>query len=313
MGKWETLEDSRLDLVRAFATTIADSLARVDTDHPAFHGCYDWHSAVHGTYALLAASRLTTDPAYADVAVAVTGESRVRDEEAALAAGRLDNELPYGFAWALILDAEAERAGIGTYRGLATACRDRLVGHLDALRTAGRLPDVALDEEYPNATWAAIALLRWGRTVGDARAVDAATESARGIVDGLCSSAAVDADARRAGRGFYSPVHLAALLAADLGDAASVEKLAATGRLSDELLQTQKMPTVHSAGLNFSRAWGLYGAWRATQDARWRDGAARLVLGHAATPERWRDDYARYRHWVPQFGVFAIAETFDGA
>ena len=42
-----------------------------------------------------------------------------------------------------------------------------------------------------------------------------------------------------------------------------------------------------------------------------RERFASLVLGHAAMPQRWRDDYDRYAHWVPQFGVFAIAETFD--
>jgi hypothetical protein len=68
---------------------------------------------------------------------------------------------------------------------------------------------------------------------------------------------------------------------------------------------------VHSAGLNVSRAWGLYGAWRIAGEPLWRDAAARLILGHAARPERWRDDYARYAHWIPQFGLFAVAETVD--
>ena len=47
-----------LDLL---AVVPAAYVARRDTEHPAFHGCVDWHSACHGVWALLAYQRATGD------------------------------------------------------------------------------------------------------------------------------------------------------------------------------------------------------------------------------------------------------------
>src|SRR5262245_696479 len=173
---WDMFIARRDSLLRDLAATVATSVPRHDTDHPAFHGCYDWHSAVHGVYALLVASRIIGEHGFADTALAAAGESEVAAEVEAVRAGQLEVEVPYGLAWALILDDEATRDGISRFRALATASRDRLITHFDALRRAGRatLSAAALEEEYASATWAAIALLRWGRTAGDQRATAAA-------------------------------------------------------------------------------------------------------------------------------------------
>ncbi len=312
MSDWETFLGRRDEMVRAFATVVAAGVARSDTAHPAFHGCFDWHSAVHGTYALLAASRLTGESAFAEAALSQTGPAAVAAEVTALADGRLDHEVPYGMAWALVLDAEATRSTIDVFGDLASAAADRVVSHLDALSGRGDLAAAAWDEEYPSASWATIALRRWGLARRDAYAIDAADRAAKRILGAFIGGGA-EPERPMAGRGFFSPVHLAALLAADLGGGADMAALCAGAGFDTGLFDDARQPTVHSAGLNFSRAWGLYGAWRTTGDSRWRDAAARLILGHAAQPERWRDDYARYAHWIPQFGVFAVAETVDNA
>jgi hypothetical protein len=310
VNDWETFLARRDELVRAFATVVAAGVARVDTAHPAFHGCYDWHSAVHGTYALLAASRLTGESTFAEIALSQAGPVAVAAEVTALAGGRLDHEVPYGLAWALVLDAEAVRSDVDVFADLAVAAADRVIDHLDALRNGGDLNSAAFDAEYPSATWATIALRRWGLARGNTYAIDTADRAAARILcafsDGGCEPATA-----RAGRGFFSPVHLAVLLAADLGGGSGPTVLDGRAGFDTDLLVDAQQPTVHSAGLNFTRAWGLYGAWRITQDPRWRDAAAELIIGHAARPERWRDDYARYAHWIPQFGVFAVAETVD--
>jgi len=310
VNDWATLLANRDELVRAFATVVAAGVVRADTDHPAFHGCYDWHSAVHGTYALLAASRLTGDSTFAEVALSQTGSAAVGAEVTALTDGRLDHEVPYGMAWALVLDSEAVRSDIDVFGDLAVAAADRVAGHLDALCGSGDLTAAAYDEEYPSATWATIALRRWGLARCDAYAVDAADRVAKRILGAFVAGGAEPAGAI-ARRGFFSPVHLAVLLAADLGGGADTAALSARAGFDAGLLGGAQQPTVHSAGLNFSRAWGLYGAWRITRDPRWRDAAARLIVGHAGRPESWRDDYARYAHWIPQFGLFAVVETVD--
>lgn len=311
VSDWDRFVAGQDELLRTFATVIATSVTRVDTAHPAFHGCFDWHSAVHGTYALLAVSRLTGDSRFAETALAQTGPVAVAAEVTALSRGQLDHEIPYGLAWVLILDAEAERSDVEVFGALATSARDRLVTHLDGLADDGTLIVAAANEEYPNAIWATIALRRWGLARGDASAVDAADRAAGPIL--RIFSGRGERTAPMAGRGFFSPVHLAVLLAADLGGGANVAAVVDGAEFAADVLTAEQEPTVHSAGLNFSRAWGLYGAWRITGEPTWRDATARLIRGHAARPERWHDDYARYAHWIPQFGVFAVAETVDRA
>jgi hypothetical protein len=127
-------------------------------------------------------------------------------------------------AWALVLDAEAVRSNIGVFGDLAVAAADRVAGHLDALCGNGDLTSAAYDEEYPNATWCTIALRRWGVARRDAYAVDVADRVAKRILGAFSGGGAAPVEAM-AGRGFFSPVHLAVLLAADLGGGATRRRL----------------------------------------------------------------------------------------
>ena len=58
-------------------------------------------------------------------------------------------------------------------------------------------------------------------------------------------------------------------------------------------------------------AWGCHAAWLLSGDETFRDRYVDLVVTHLNAPRFWRDDYARYGHWVAQFGAFAIALTFN--
>src|SRR5262249_53537095 len=57
----EQLAQQRDAIARDLSETIARCVERHDTAHPAFHGCVDWHSAVHGVWALVAYVRATGD------------------------------------------------------------------------------------------------------------------------------------------------------------------------------------------------------------------------------------------------------------
>jgi hypothetical protein len=79
--------------------------------HPAFFGCFDWHSAVHGHWALIRALK-----AFPDLGVAAeireSLDRRLRPEVLGREAGHFDAphnrlfERPYGWAWLLRLQAE---------------------------------------------------------------------------------------------------------------------------------------------------------------------------------------------------------------
>jgi hypothetical protein len=78
---------------------------------PAFYGCYDWHSSVHGHWLLARLARLFPDTELATAARAALARSLTPANIAAEVAylrgpGRTSFERPYGLAWLLALAAE---------------------------------------------------------------------------------------------------------------------------------------------------------------------------------------------------------------
>src|SRR6516165_10929497 len=78
---------------------------------PAFYGCYDWHSSVHGHWLLVRLLRTFPDASFAKAARDALKESltaeNLKTEPAYLRAeGRATFERPYGLAWLLQLCAE---------------------------------------------------------------------------------------------------------------------------------------------------------------------------------------------------------------
>jgi hypothetical protein len=78
---------------------------------PAFFGCYDWHSSVHGHWLLARLARAFPDAEFADRTRAALARSLTEDKIAAEVAylrspGRVSFERPYGLAWLLELTRE---------------------------------------------------------------------------------------------------------------------------------------------------------------------------------------------------------------
>jgi hypothetical protein len=83
---------------------------------PAFYGCYDWHSSVHGHWLLVRLLRTFPDAPFATAARTALGESltsaNLAQEAAYLNAdGRASFERPYGLAWLLQLGQELREWG----------------------------------------------------------------------------------------------------------------------------------------------------------------------------------------------------------
>jgi hypothetical protein len=81
---------------------------------PAFYGCLDWHSDVHGHWLLVRLLRLNPAAPFASEARTGLGQSFTTaniDAEATYlrGAGRASFERPYGLAWLLALSAELRR------------------------------------------------------------------------------------------------------------------------------------------------------------------------------------------------------------
>jgi hypothetical protein len=78
---------------------------------PAFYGCYDWHSSVHGHWLLVRLARLFPEAPFAAdarraVAQSLTAPNIAQEVKYLSADGRNTFERPYGLAWLLQLAAE---------------------------------------------------------------------------------------------------------------------------------------------------------------------------------------------------------------
>ena len=79
------------------------------TLHPAFYGCYDWHSSVHSHWQVARAARLGADDGFTAVVKAVLNEHLTEANlatEMEWVTTRPGFEMPYGMAWVLALGAE---------------------------------------------------------------------------------------------------------------------------------------------------------------------------------------------------------------
>jgi hypothetical protein len=95
---------------------------------PAFYGCYDWHSAVHGHWLLARLSERFPDAEFADdargaLAKNLTPENIEIEVAYIQGAGRGSFERPYGLAWLLQLAAELDSARNDQLKPLREALR----------------------------------------------------------------------------------------------------------------------------------------------------------------------------------------------
>lgn len=82
---------------------------------PAFYGCYDWHSSVHGHWLLSRVLATQPDTLYADeirekLAISFTEENIAAEVDYYITEGRASFERPYGIAWYLQLVLELEES-----------------------------------------------------------------------------------------------------------------------------------------------------------------------------------------------------------
>ena len=307
---WDEFLGAREDHLRALAVPISACVANNDTNHPVFDGCIDWHSAVHATYALHAVYRHTGDASYLEAAEAKLTPAGLAAELLLIEQGMLPQEVPYGYAWFLTLARERELAtGATDLRPLAMEIRDQLRQWVDS-RTPAQLEGGVLADDYENLSWAVLNLWQWAEWTDDPELAGAMESLAKNSLqspglDASCpfSQEEVDAD------DFFPPcLHRARMLVKLLP--ADATWLA--GWLPDvPVLTPIEMPAkAHISGLNFSRAWGLWSLYEATEDLAYRDLFLDHVVTHLEHPQYWAEDYGQYAHWVAQFGVYAISQTY---
>jgi hypothetical protein len=298
--------------------------------NPAFYGCYDWHSDVHGHWLLVRLVRLIPDAPFASTARAGLARSltvkNVAGEMAYLQrANRASFERPYGLAWLLQLSAELRGWDDPQAREWA-----RVLQPLEA-EAAARLKRWVPKLHYPirigehDQTAFSFGLIwDWAGVAGDTQMRGMLADAARRfyLKDRHCPI-----DYEPSGEDFLSPC---------LAEADFMRRVldpTAFGRWLSEFLpgipekadSTWLPPAVvtdradpklaHLDGLNLSRAWMLEGIAHGLEAGDRRVAVLQaLATGHsqAALPAVTGEHYEG-GHWLGTFAVYLTSKAGMGA
>src|SRR5213594_2761189 len=152
---------------------------------PAFYGCYDWHSSVHGHWLLVRLLRTFPNGAFAAAArdalrKSLTAENMKQEAAYIRGDGRASFERPYGLAWLLQLCAELRewddpqaREMFANLKPLEDAAVERLKTWLPKLSHPVRIG------EHDQTAFALGLILDYARGKNDEALTKLATDSAR--------------------------------------------------------------------------------------------------------------------------------------
>lgn len=276
----------------------ARHVLRHDTNHPAFHGCIDWHSACHAVWALLAYRGQSGDAQYDGIVDGILLPSKLAAEAADLAA-RPQFEMPYGRAWFLRLALE-DRLVTGSTR-LTFMARDVAASLTAQYRT--RMTD-PFAREYANPCWALINLLDYAAVEGRGDIADIVRDAAVGMaafLDRLPTQGEEDG-----WPDFMAVTPMFCELLVRSGAATASEVMDKAGARLLALKPVTEPRKAHHYALNFSRGWALLALAEASGSEALLAGALDHIEANLHRPSWWRGDYRSVGHWVPQFGIFAL-------
>jgi DUF2891 family protein len=288
---------------------------------PAFYGCYDWHSSVHGHWLLVRLIRTFPNAGFAPSArealrQSLTNENIAQEAAYLRAEGRSSFERPYGLAWLLQLvaelrawdDPEAQQLAANLHP-LEQAVLERLRGWLPKLSHPVRIG------EHDQTAFALGLMLDYAHAAGDMKFTDLIVSKARQfyLADRDCplgyepsgedflSPCLGEADVMR--RVLPSP-EFARWLRTFLPQISTTRKGAWLQPVASPDPSDPKL--AHLDGLNLSRAWMLEGV-----AAGLPKGDKRLPMIMAAAEEHKRAGLAAVTgehyeggHWLGSFAVY---------
>ncbi len=288
---------------------------------PAFYGCFDWHSAVHGHWLLVRLARLDPDSPFQqpirDALEQSFSETNMAGELAYYTApDRAAFERPYGIAWYLQLVAELEESAdpqFAEWRERLRPLEDQIVVNIKDW-----LPKLAYPIRLGTHNQSAFAfglMIDYARIVGDA-------ELERMLVDASLAFHRDDVDCPLAyepsGEDFLSPCLMEAdlmrrVMPADefgvwLQDFMPQIPIDGSGDwlAPGVVIDPTDGKLVHLDGLNLSRAWALEGIASALPEGDAR--SASLEAAAAAHRETGiasvsAEHYAG-SHWLASFATY---------
>lgn len=290
---------------------------------PAFYGCYDWHSSVHGHWLLVRLVRTFPSAPFAPSAREALRQSLTADNIAQEASylrgeGRASFERPYGLAWLLQLAAELREWDDPEAKNLAANLRPLEEAVLERLNDW--LPKLSFPVrigEHSQTAFALGLMLDYAHSTGNTKFADLLTSKVRQfyINDKQCPLSY-----EPSGEDFLSPC---------LGEADVVRRVLPTpeyaGWLRSFLPQISETgdggwlrPVVspdpsdpklaHLDGLNLSRAWMLEGIAASLPKDDKRAPAISLAANNHRSAGLAAVTGKHYEggHWLGSFAVYLV-------
>lgn len=296
----------------------AQDLHRPRSLHPAFYGCYDWHSAVHGHWLLVHALKGNpTGPLAASVRKVL--DSHFSAENLQVEADYLEShsgfERPYGWAWLLKLAAELAGWEDGDVKRWRT--------HMQPLV---EVIEARYVEWLPKQTYPIRAGVHGNTAFGLGFALDYARASKRSKLENLIVERSIDyyggdrnypAAWEPGGNDFLSPCLVEAdLMRRVLPDfrpwfEAFLPEFPSSLLVPATVSDRSDGQLAHLDGLNLSRAWCFSNLASSLSEKEILAKAAQRHLD-AALPNVASGSYAG-EHWLATFAAYALACAFDGA
>jgi hypothetical protein len=292
---------------------------------PAFCGCYDWHSSVHGHWLLVRLLRTFPDPSFAtparDALRKSLTEENLKQEAAYLrGAGRASFERPYGLAWILQLCAELREWDDEKAREMSANLRPLEEASVERLKTwLPKLSHPVRIGEHDQTAFGLGLMLDYARVTGNEAFAKLVTDSARKffLADKNCplvyepsgedflSPCLAEADVMRR---VLSPVEFATWLKEFMPQIPTTPN---ANWLPVTVSPDRSDPKLaHLDGLNLSRAWMLEGIISALP----ADDPRRLALAAAADAHRRAGlaavtgEHYEGGHWLGSFAVYLTTQ-----
>jgi hypothetical protein len=304
--EWDNFTKNRSKYIANLSETVYACVRRDDTRYTVFHGCVDWHSSVHGYWALLRASKYIDSvqkDKYLNIITKSFSSQGINDERLFLKEHK-GFEMPYGRAWFLRLAIEYEqKSKLKTLRQMADEVALSLIEYYTSHKP---VPNLA---EYENAEWAFRNLHDYALFTNNKMMINYVSTQARSFMDYGCPSS-IGND--RTDDEFFSRwgnyFHVLETLADSRSFNAILNKCGST---NDLMAPITTFGSDHHLGVNYSRAWGLWSVYKKTHNKVYRDAYLDNVMANYSLHEKNKYNYHSYGHWVPQFGIYAITYPLE--
>lgn len=307
----------------SYVFTEKRAICRPSEIHPTFHGCFDWHSAVHGHWLLALAVDACRQTTFSDRCTKALVETMTKsslEAEAEYLKCNKSFERPYGLAWLLKLGTEVDRSPDSHVRAISEALSPVVDAAFENIRCW--LPNLSHPVRTGTHNQTAFSLrlaLDWARDSHNDQAREFLSSNARRLFQ---QDHCLPLHIEPSGEDFLSPALSEAWLMSDVldGDAffdwfkivfpdpgviCGLRPLVPVDRTDGRL--------VHLDGLNLSRSWMIgtlarrlgrehvsFTAFRASAVSHGRAGLeAALSTEYMAS------------HWLGTFAAFLL-EELDG-